>query len=52
MSSDKTQGNRGDEVEQENADLVQRHSGIVQGVKLLRRQEKARYNVARYGYAI
>jgi hypothetical protein len=39
-ASDNTQGNIWDQIEQKNADLVQRYPGIVQGVKLLDRQTK------------
>src|SRR5690242_18281165 len=39
-SSNKAQGNRRDQVEQENTDLVQRHASVVQSVKLLDRQMK------------
>ena len=34
-SSDKTQGNIRDKVEQENTYLVQRYASVMQGVKLL-----------------
>src|SRR5215475_9048331 len=37
-SSDNPQSNIWDQVEQENTDLIQRHSRIVQGIKLLTRQ--------------
>ena len=40
LSSDKTQGNIGDQVEQQNAELVQRHASVVHSVKLLTRQVK------------
>src|SRR5215471_8824234 len=39
-SSDKTQGNIGDQVAQQNAELVQRHASVVHSVKLLTRQVK------------
>src|SRR5215831_12869731 len=39
-SSDNVQGNIGDQVEQENTDLVQRHPRVVHSVKLLTRQAK------------
>src|SRR5262245_131913 len=39
-SSDNTQSNIGDQVEQKNAKLVQRHPNVVQGIKLIHRQMK------------
>ncbi len=40
ISPDNMQRNIWDEVEQENADLVQRHPRVVQSIKLLTRQLK------------
>ena len=45
-SSDKTQGNIRDEVEQKNTDLVQRHATVVHSVKLLTRQVKPVHHLA------
>src|SRR5262249_59672193 len=39
-SSDNTQGNIWDQVEQKNAKLIQPYPNIVQGIKLLHRQMK------------
>src|SRR5262249_48838402 len=39
-SSDNTQSNIWDQVEQKNAKLVQPHPNVVQGIKLLHRQMK------------